>query len=98
MGVQDVITITEKLRATLGFSADFLKGIQIQKLNNSNTALIPVKCEAEPNNTSFSGCTARAWNYNPQGSLSYALTSSDTLYFTVSDRGRFPLLKESYTL
>jgi iron complex outermembrane receptor protein len=37
------------------------------------------------------------WNYNPQASLSYALTSLDTLFVTISDRGRFPLLKESYS-
>jgi len=97
MGFQDVITISAKLRATFGFSADYLKGLQIQKLNSANTALIPMKCEAEPNNTSFGGCTAHIWNYNPQASFSYILTSRDTAFITVSDRGRFPLLKESYS-
>ena len=33
----------------------------------------------------------------PKASLSYTLSSKDTLFFTVSDRGRFPLLKESYS-
>jgi iron complex outermembrane recepter protein len=97
IGFQDVITISERLRATVGFSADYNKGLEIQKLNKSETALIPVTCKAEPNNTSFSGCTAHVWNYNPQGSLSYSLTSQGTLYFTIADRGRFPLLKESYS-
>jgi iron complex outermembrane receptor protein len=97
MGFQDVITLTSKLRATAGFSADYMKGIQVQRFNGSSTALIPVTCAAEPNNDSFKGCTAHVWNYNPQASLSYMLTSLDTLFFTISDRGRFPLLKESYS-
>jgi iron complex outermembrane receptor protein len=40
---------------------------------------------------------AHVWNYNPQASLSYAVSSGDTLYLTFSDRGRFPLLKDSYS-
>jgi iron complex outermembrane receptor protein len=97
IGVQDILTLTARFRATLGFSADYMKGVQVQKFNGANTALIPVTCAAEPNNTSFEGCTAQVWNYNPQASLSYTLTSLDTIFFTVSDRGRFPLLKESYS-
>jgi iron complex outermembrane recepter protein len=97
MGFQDVITLTSRLKATAGFSADYMKGMQIQKLNATNTDLIAVKCAAEPNNTSFTGCTAHVWNYNPQASLSYAFTSLDNLFVTFSDRGRFPLLKETYS-
>jgi iron complex outermembrane receptor protein len=97
MGFQDVVTLSSKVRATIGFSADYLKGLQIQRLNSSETALVPVTCAAEPDNTSFSGCTAHVWNYNPQGSISYALTSLDTVYFTIADRGRFRLLKDAYS-
>ena len=97
MGFQDVIAISSRLRATVGFSADYMKGLQVQKLNATETALVPVKCATEPNNESFSGCTAHVWNYNPQGSFSYAFTSLDTMYFTIADRGRFPLLQESYS-
>ncbi len=97
IGFQDVITLTSRLRATFGFSADYLKGMQIQKLNSANTGLISVTCQDSPQNTSFTGCTARIWNHNPQASLSYTISSRDTVFFTVSDRGRFPLLKESYS-
>lgn len=97
MGFQDVITISSKLMATVGFSADYMKGLQIQKLNRTETALVPVVCADNPTNTSFSGCTAHVWNYNPQASLSFKPTSMDTLYVTFADRGRFPLLKESYS-
>jgi len=97
IGFQDVITLTSKLRATLGFSADYNKGITIQKLNRAEDALVPVTCKDDPDNTSFSGCTASDWNYSPQASLSYSMTSLDTVYITFADRGRFPLLKEAYT-
>jgi iron complex outermembrane receptor protein len=97
IGFQDVIALTSRLRATAGFSADYNKGLEIQKLNSSETGLIPVTCEADPDNTSFSGCTAHAWNYNPQGSISYGFSALDSVYFTIADRGRFPLLKESYS-
>jgi iron complex outermembrane recepter protein len=97
MGFQDVITVTSRMRATAGFSADYFRGIQIQKFNSANTWLIPITCKSNPNNTAFDGCTAHVWNYNPQASLSYTLSEHDTLFLTVSDRGRFPLLKESYS-
>ena len=74
-----------------------MKGMHIQKLNKSETELIPVTCASDPDNDSFRGCTASVWNYNPQASLSYAISSLDTVFFTVADRGRFPLLKESYS-
>ena len=54
-------------------------------------------CKSDPDNTSFAGCMAHEWTFNPQASLSYLLSPVDTIFATVSDRGRFPLLKESYT-
>jgi iron complex outermembrane recepter protein len=97
MGFQDIITLTSRLRATVGFSADYNRGLQIQKFNSASTGLIPVVCKAAPGNTSFEGCTAHEWNYNPQASLSLTVTKLDTLFATFSDRGRFPLLKDSYS-
>ena len=97
MGFQDVISISSKMTATLGFSADYLDGKQAQKLNRTETAPVPITCASDPTNTSFSGCMAHVWNVNPQASLSYLLSPLDTLFVTFADRGRFPLLKESYT-
>lgn len=97
MGFQDVVAISERLRATFGFSADYNMGLTAQRLNDDETELIPVTCKSDPNNTSFSGCTASVWNYNPQASLSYTISSVDSVYVTIADRGRFPLLKEAYT-
>lgn len=98
IGMQDVIKISSRLRATVGFSADTIIGLQVQKLNSKNTALEPFKCTDSPNNTSdFSRCTPSGWNYSPQASLSYSLTPMDTFFVTFSDRGRFPLLKDMYS-
>jgi iron complex outermembrane receptor protein len=97
MGVQDVITISSRIRGTLGFSADHLNGLQAQMFNGAQTALLPVTCVSAPQNSAFSGCTAHSWNVNPQASLSYNMAKSDTLYITFADRGRFPVLKESYS-
>jgi iron complex outermembrane recepter protein len=97
IGVQDIISITSKLRATIGFSADYIKGLRATQFNSSNTGLLPYTCASNPTNTEFSGCTPHSWNYNPQASLSYNFTSKDTAFITFADRSRFPLLKEFYS-
>jgi iron complex outermembrane receptor protein len=97
IGFQDIITITSRLRGTFGFSADYMKGMQAQQYNSAQTALMWITCPSAPNNNSPSGCTAHVWNYNPQASMSYSVTNADTFFLTFADRGRFPLLKESYS-
>ena len=97
IGFQDVISITSRLRATFGFSADYMKGMQAQSFNSAQTALMWITCPSAPNNNSASGCTAHIWNYNPQASVSYSVTNADTFFLTFADRGRFPLLKDSYS-
>jgi iron complex outermembrane recepter protein len=97
MGFQDVITIAARVRATFGFSADYMKGLQAQQFNSAQTITIPITCRSNPANTSFSGCMAHVWTYNPQASLSYNPTNLDTFFVTFADRGRFPILKESYS-
>jgi iron complex outermembrane recepter protein len=97
MGFQDIITITSKLKATVGFSADHSKGLHATLYNKTSTALLPLVCNSNPTNKSFRGCLPSVWTYNPQVSLSYALTTRDTVFFTFADRGRFPLLSEYYS-
>ena len=97
VGFQDVITFTPKFRATFGFSADHLIGVQTQPLSDDKSEIVPLQCETDPNNTSFTGCTPDEWTYNPQASLSYSLTERSALFLTFADRGRFPLMKELYT-
>lgn len=97
IGFQDVITITSRMRATFGFSADYMKGLQAQQYNSAQTALLWIQCAGSPSNNMPDGCAARIWNYNPQASFSFYATRSDSFYLTFADRGRFPLLKESYS-
>jgi iron complex outermembrane receptor protein len=96
IGAQDVIEISSRLRATVGFSADHFNGLQGQAYNAASTGLVPFTCIASPQNTSFAGCTAHVWNFNPQGSIAYTLGNGN-LFLTFSDRGRFPMLKDIYS-
>jgi len=97
IGLQDVIKPISRLSVTLGFSASHFDGLQGQAYNSANTALLPFTCIASPTNTSFSGCTAHTWNYNPQVAISYATTKSSHVFLTFADRGRFPMLKDIYS-
>lgn len=106
IGVQDTITLTARLHASIGFSVDHLNGMRAETYNAynqpvsgtyANTLLLPYQCAAEPTNTSYSGCTAHIWNYNPQASASYAISASDSAFITFANRGRFPTLKQRYS-
>ena len=96
IGLQDLIALTSRLRATIGFSADYLKGLHAQQYDDDDN-LVPLTCISDPTNTSFRGCTPHVWTYNPQMSVSYYFTDRDMMFVTFADRGRFPLLKESYS-
>ena len=106
IGAQDLITFTARLHATVGFSADHLKGLKAETYNAynqptagtyANTLLLPYQCISDPTNASYSGCTAHFWNVNPQASLTYAIGASDFVFVTFADRGRFPTLKQRYS-
>jgi iron complex outermembrane receptor protein len=97
IGLEDSIKPLAALRITAGFSADHFDGLQGQSYNAALTGLVPFTCLASPANTSFSGCTAHVWNFNPQASISYALGQSGRLFMTFADRGRFPMLKDIYS-
>lgn len=97
IGLQDAITLLPQLRVTAGFSADHLAGIQAQSYNTALSGLIPFTCLSSPANTSFSGCTAHVWSFNPQISVSYGVGDTGSLFLTFADRGRFPMLKDTYS-
>jgi iron complex outermembrane receptor protein len=97
IGFQDIITISSRLKATVGFSADNLKGLWAQQRTDDEEGLLPITCPSNPDNTLFSGCMLNDWTFNPQASLSFWASSLDTLYVTFADRGRFPLLKDAYS-
>lgn len=97
IGLQEVIRISSRLSVTGAFSADHFNGLQGQAYNAAQTGLVPFTCIANPTNTSFSGCTAHVWNYNPQVAASYVVGKSGHLFATFSDRARFPMLKDIYS-
>jgi iron complex outermembrane receptor protein len=112
-GLLDQITFNSKLHATIGFSADHIKGLSAETYNSynqdstgkfitsgiiyANTLLLPYQCLSAPTNTAYTGCTAHFWNFNPQASATYALSATDVLFVTYEDRGRFPTLKQRYS-
>jgi iron complex outermembrane receptor protein len=99
-GVQDVITVTSRIRATLGFSADHLDGLQAQDLNSTKTGVAPFQVQricSATSSLSFDSCTDHVWVYNPVGSLSYATSKSGTLFVTFAEKSRFPTLKDRYS-
>ena len=99
-GVLDAITITSRLHATLGFSADHLNGLEAQDVNAARTQLQPFSvasvCGAA-SVTDFKACTDHVWSYNPLGSVSYLVSESGTLFFTYADKSHFPTLKDRYS-
>ena len=97
IGFQDVVRISSRLSLTGGFSADHFDGLQGQQYNSAMTGLLPFTCLASPQNTSFSGCTAHVWNFNPQVAVSYRVGESGNFFATFADRGRFPMLKDIYS-
>jgi iron complex outermembrane receptor protein len=97
LGLQDAIAVSSRLHVTAGFSADHLIGVQAQSYNAALTGLVAFTCISSPHNTTFSGCTAHVWNFNPQASASYAVSKSGDLFVTFADRGRFPMLKDTYS-
>ena len=52
IGVQDAITITSKLRATLGFSADHISAMQANDINKTTNTIVPFSCDS----TGSTGC------------------------------------------
>ena len=97
IGLQDAITVTARVSATIGFSADHFNGQQGESYNGPLTAVVPFTCLAAPANTSTSGCTLHAWNYNPQASIAFQVGGAGNLFATFADRGRFPMLKDVYS-
>jgi iron complex outermembrane receptor protein len=97
IGVQDAITVTPRVRGTVGFSADHFNGLQGEFYNSTQTGFLPFVCLSSPANTSVAGCTLHAWNYNPQASISAQVGKSGSLFLTFANRGRFPMLKDIYS-
>jgi len=99
-GLQDIITVSSRVTATVGISADHLNGLQAQDLSSDRTQVVPFQvagiCTAGTS-SSFTSCTADEWAYNPVGSISYSAGDSGTLFVTFAHKSRFPTLKDRYS-
>src|SRR5215813_13107622 len=83
-GIQDVITVSSRIRATVGFSADHLNGLQAQDLSADKAHTVPF-------------ATDHLWSYNPVASVSYRATESGTFFVSFAEKDRFPTLKDRYS-
>jgi iron complex outermembrane recepter protein len=84
IGVEDTITITEKLSARVGASYDWQIALEAQDYD-SDTDII----------SDFPTKDASA--FNPQVGLFYDFTDSSSAYLTVARKSRFATLKDRYS-
>jgi len=99
IGIQDAITLSPRLSAIIGFSADYLRGIKAQDLNYDTDPItvVPFECEKSLAGEPPSSCLANEWAFNPLASISYSIAKSGTLYFSFARKGHFPTLKDRYS-
>jgi iron complex outermembrane receptor protein len=107
MGFQDAISLSERMHATVGFSADHLNATEAQDLLTITTGsgrnavttyeVVPFECERSEAGEPPSSCLAHAWAYNPLASLSYSVAKSGTLFATFAMKSHFPTLKDRYS-
>jgi iron complex outermembrane receptor protein len=107
IGIQDVLLISSRIRATVGFSADLLNPKKAQDLEtivvgsgkNATTtySIAPFQCSGSSASASFSSCLNHVWDYNPLASISYSLATTGTLFFAVAQKSHFPTLKDRYS-
>lgn len=95
IGVQDILNISSRMKATVGFSLDHQAALKAMNLDD-DLNVVPFECNGQPND-SFSSCLAHNWSFNPLASVSYAVADSGSLYFTFALKSRFPTLKDRYS-
>ena len=100
IGFQDVITLSSRMRATLGFSADLLDAIKAEDLRTTVTGSgksSVTSYSIEPFSCPDPDCLAHVWAYNPLASLSYSLSEMGSLFFSFAQKSHFPTLKDRYS-
>ena len=100
IGLEDVVTVTERLSATVGMSFEHIDGLHASNSNNNYYAFIAPQCPSNPaatGETNFSACTPHQWAYNPQVSATYTFKDSSHLFAGFTEKSRFPGLKEMYS-
>lgn len=101
IGFQDVITISSRMRATVGLSADLLDALEAQDLKTTvagEGGNAVTRYSVEPFSCAEAGsCLVRVWDYNPLASFSYSLSDTGSLFFAVTQKSHFPTLKDRYS-
>ncbi|OPY80032.1 MAG: Colicin I receptor precursor [Syntrophorhabdus sp. PtaU1.Bin153] len=82
IGLEDTITITKRLYAILGISYD---------------RQWVVEAENYANRTMYSLPEGKTDAWNPQGGLFYSLTDTAKINFSISEKTRFPTMKDKYS-
>jgi iron complex outermembrane receptor protein len=100
IGVQDVITLSSRMRATIGLSADLLDAVEAQDLRTTITGSgknAVTTYSVEPFRCAGSDCLSHVWDYNPLVSLSYSVSENGSLFFSFARKSHFPTLKDRYS-
>jgi iron complex outermembrane receptor protein len=100
IGFQNIVTVSSRIRATLGFSADILDAVKAEDLittvtgSGKNAVRI---YSVEPFSCGDTNCPDRIWNFNPVASMSYSLSERSSLFFSFARKSHFPMLKDRYS-
>ena len=96
IGLQDVISLSDNMSATVGMSIDHLDGLHAA---NSSTyyAFVYPQCPSNTNPYNTTACTPHQWSYNPMGTIAYDFGNSGRAYFGFSQKSRFPVMKDMYS-
>ncbi len=100
IGIQDVIAISSRMRATLGFSADLLDAVKAEDLRTTITGSgknAVTTYSVGPFSCSGSDCLNHEWDYNPLASVSYSVSEMGSLFFSFARKSHFPTLKDRYS-
>jgi iron complex outermembrane recepter protein len=95
IGLQDVLNIASKVRATVGLSIDHLSGVTAQDTDSKTNTPTYFTCSA---GTSAGPCLLMdKWVFNPLASISYSIANTGTIFFSFAEKTHFPTLKDRYS-
>jgi iron complex outermembrane recepter protein len=111
IGLQDSISFTAKLHATVGLSADHMNAMTAldlktittttgsgkNKVTTTTYSIAGFECNASKAGASLSSCLLHVWDFNPLASLSYSLSKSGSIFLTFAEKSHFPTLKDRYS-
>jgi iron complex outermembrane receptor protein len=99
LGLQDILNLTHGVRATVGLSIDYFRGITAQDIDSTNKIVSPFACTTVTDAGTVSNpCPlANIWTYNPLASISYSVPKSGTVFFTFAQKSHFPTMKDRYS-